>query len=81
MVQQEYQTIEQVKGPLVFVEKTEEIAYGDIVEIETPDGEVKKGEVLETSKDVVVVQVYEETQGIGQDARVRFLDQNVKMPV
>jgi V/A-type H+-transporting ATPase subunit B len=80
-MKQEYQTINEVSGPLVFVEKTENIAYGDIVEIETPDGEVKKGEVLETSKDVVVVQVYEETTGIGQDARVRFLDQNVKMPV
>ena len=81
MTQEEYQTIEQVKGPLVYVEKTRDIAYGDIVEIETPDGEVKRGEVLETSKDVVVVQVYEETQGIGQDARVRFMDENVKMPV
>ncbi len=80
MTQQEYQTIKEVKGPLVFVEKTDDIAYGDIVEVETPEGQVKKGEVLETSKDVVVVQVYEETQGIGQDARVRFLDQNVKMP-
>ena len=80
-MQQEYQTINQVKGPLVFVEKTEDIAYGDIVEIETPYGEVKKGEVLETSKDVVVVQVYEDTTGIGQDARVRFMDENVKMPV
>ncbi len=80
-MQQEYKTISQVKGPLVFVEKTDDIAYGDIVEVETPNGEVKKGEVLETSKDVVIVQVYEETQGIGQDARVRFLDQNVKMPV
>ncbi len=81
MTQQEYQTINQIKGPLVFVEKTDNVAYGDIVEIETPDGDVKRGEVLETSKDVVVVQVYEETQGIGQDARVRFLDENVKMPV
>lgn len=81
MTQEEYQTIEQVKGPLVYVEKTRDIAYGDIVEIETPDGEVKRGEVLETSKDVVIVQVYEETQGIGQDARVRFMDENVKMPV
>jgi V/A-type H+-transporting ATPase subunit B len=80
-MQQEYQTINQVKGPLVFVEKTEDIAYGDIVEIETPDGEVKKGEVLETSKDVVVVQVYEETRGIGQDASVRFMNENVKMPL
>lgn len=80
-MQEEYQTINQVKGPLVYVKKTENVAYGDIVEVETPDGDVKKGEVLETSKDVVVVQVYEETQGIGQDARVRFLNQNVKMPV
>ena len=81
MTQQEYQTISEVKDPLVFVEKTEDIAYGDIVEVETPDGEVKTGEVLETSKDVVIVQLYEETTGVGRDAKVRFLDQNVKMPV
>ena len=80
MTKQEYQTINQIQGPLVYVENTEDVAYGDIVEVETPDGEVKRGEVLETSKDVVVVQVYEETQGIGQDARVRFMDENVKMP-
>ncbi len=80
MTQQEYQTINEVKGPLVYVEKTHDVAYGDIVEIETPEGEIKKGEVLETSKDVVVVQVYEDTTGIGQDARVRFLDETVKMP-
>jgi V/A-type H+-transporting ATPase subunit B len=81
MTQQEYQTIREVKDPLVFVEKTEDIAYGDIVEVETPDGEVKRGEVLETSKDVVIIQLYEETTGVGRDAKVRFLDQNVKMPV
>jgi V/A-type H+-transporting ATPase subunit B len=81
MTQQEYQTINEVKDPLVFVEKTEDIAYGDIVEVETPDGEVKRGEVLETSKDVVIIQLYEETTGVGRDSKVRFLDQNVKMPV
>ena len=79
MTQEEYQTIKQIKGPLVYVENTKDVAYGDIVEIESPDGEVKRGEVLETSKDIVVIQVYEETQGLGQDARVRFMDENVKM--
>ena len=79
MTQEEYQTIQQIKGPLVYVENTKDVAYGDIVEIESPDGEVKRGEVLETSKDIVVIQVYEETQGLGQDARVRFMDENVKM--
>ncbi len=77
----EYQTVRDINGPLVFVEKTENVAYGDIVEIKTPEGERKRGEVLETSKDVVVVQVYEETTGLGRDARVTFLDKNVKMPV
>ncbi len=81
MTQQEYRTISQVKGPLVFVEETEEVAYGDIVEVETPEGEVKRGEVLESSKDTVVVQVYEETQGVGRDSKVRFLGESVKMPV
>ncbi len=80
MTQEEYQTIKQIKGPLVYVENTKDVSYGDIVEIETPEGEVKRGEVLETSKDIVVIQVYEETQGLGQDARVRFMDENVKMP-
>ena len=80
MTQEEYKTINQVKGPLVYVENTKNVAYGDIVEIEDSEGDVKRGEVLETSKDVVVVQVYEETQGIGQDASVRFMDENVKMP-
>nr|EGQ40975.1 MAG: archaeal/vacuolar-type H+ ATPase subunit B [Candidatus Nanosalinarum sp. J07AB56] len=81
MTQQEYRTISQVKGPLVFVEETEEVAYGDIVEVETPEGDVKRGEVLESSKDTVVVQVYEETQGVGRDSKVRFLGESVKMPV
>ncbi|MBY6287297.1 V-type ATP synthase subunit B [Nanohaloarchaea archaeon H12] len=80
MTQEEYKTINQVKGPLVYVENTKNVAYGDIVEIEDSEGDVKRGEVLETSKDVVVVQVYEETQGIGQDASLRFMDENVKMP-
>jgi len=80
-MQEEYKTINEISGPLVYVEKTHDVAYGDIVEIETPDGETKKGEVLETSKEIVVVQVYEETQGIGQDAHVRFMGENVKMPV
>jgi len=77
----EYKTITNIEGPLVFVEKAEEVAYGDIVRIKTPEGEVKKGEVLDTSKDVVVIQVYEETRGLGKGAKVNFMDESVKMPL
>lgn len=77
----EYQTVREINGPLVFVEKTENVAYKDIVEIKTPSGERKRGEVLDTSKDTVIIQVYEETRGIGRDAKVTFMDETVKMPV
>ncbi|MFB6167084.1 MAG: V-type ATP synthase subunit B [Candidatus Nanohaloarchaea archaeon] len=80
-VQAEYQTVEEIKGPLMYVKDTENVAYGDIVEIQTPEGEKRRGEVLETSKDMVIVQVYEETRGLGRDTSVKFLEQNVKMPV
>jgi vacuolar-type H+-ATPase subunit B/Vma2 len=33
-MQEEYKTINEISGPLVYVEKTHDVAYGDIVEIE-----------------------------------------------
>jgi V/A-type H+-transporting ATPase subunit B len=77
----EYQTITEVSGPLVYVETDEPIGYDEIVEIETPDGEVKRGQVLESSQGFVAIQVFEGTEGIGQDASVRFLGETLKMPV
>lgn len=79
--QAEYKTVEEIKGPLMFVKDTENVAYGDIVEIETPDGDKRRGEVLDTAKDMVVIQVYEETRGLGRDTTVKFLKENVKMPL
>ncbi|UWG46643.1 Archaeal/vacuolar-type H+-ATPase subunit B [Halanaeroarchaeum sp. HSR-CO] len=77
----EYQTITEISGPLVHVETDEPIGYDEIVEIETPDGTVKRGQVLETAGDVVAIQVFEGTEGIGRDASVRFLGETLKMPV
>ncbi|MEE6209712.1 ATP synthase subunit B [Salarchaeum sp. III] len=77
----EYQTITEVSGPLVYVEIDEPIGYDEIVEIETPSGETKRGQVLESSDGLVAIQVFEGTEGIGQDASVRFLGETMKMPV
>lgn len=77
----EYKTIKRVAGPLVFVEKTEPIAYADIVQISLPSGEVKNGQVLDTSDDMVVVQVFEGTSGIDVDSRVKFLGESLKLDV
>jgi len=77
----EYQTITEISGPLVFVDVDEPVAYDEIVEIETPNGDVKRGQVLESSDEFVAIQVFEGTEGIGQDASVRFLGETLKMPV
>jgi len=77
----EYRTINRIAGPLLFVEKTEPIGYGELVNIALADGSIKRGQVLDTSDEVVVVQVFETTAGIGKDSGVRFTGETIKMPV
>ncbi len=77
----EYHTISQIAGPLVFVEKTEPVGYGELVAIALPDGSTKRGQVLETSNELVVVQVFEGTGGIDKSSGVKFLGETFKMPV
>jgi V/A-type H+-transporting ATPase subunit B len=77
----EYRTITQIAGPLVFVEKTEPVGYGELVAISLPDGSTKRGQVLDTSTDLVVIQVFEGTGGIDRSSGVKFLGETFKMPV
>jgi len=77
----EYRTINKIAGPLVFLEKTEPIGYGELVNLVLADGSMKRGQVLDTSDELVVVQVFETTAGIGKDTGVRFTGEAIKMPV
>jgi V/A-type H+-transporting ATPase subunit B len=77
----EYQTITEISGPLVFAEVDEAIGYDEMVEIETPDGSTRRGQVLESSEGLVAIQVFEGTSGIDMDSSVRFLGETMKMPV
>jgi V/A-type H+-transporting ATPase subunit B len=77
----EYQTITEISGPLVFAEVDEPVGYDEIVEIETADGEVRRGQVLDTSSGTVAIQTFEGTGGIDRQSSVRFLGETMKMPV
>src|SRR3990172_5667817 len=81
MTAREYKTITEISGPLVFLEKTEPVGYGELVNIRLRDGAIKRGQVLDTSVDKVVVQVFEGTSGISMDASVKFLGETIKLPV
>ena len=77
----EYKTITEISGPLVFAEVDEPIGYDEIVEIETPDGETRRGQVLDSSSDHVAIQTFEGTGGIDRESSVQFLGETLKMPV
>lgn len=78
----EYRTVTKVSGPLIIVEGVSGAAYGEVVEIITPSGEVKRGQVLDAHEDRAVVQVYEGTRGIDTlQTRVRFTGETVKFGV
>jgi V/A-type H+-transporting ATPase subunit B len=76
----EYTTVAEVSGPLMMVEGVEGVAYKEIVEIETPTGEKRRGEVLEVKGDLAVVQVFEGTTDLNTDTtKVRFTGETAKI--
>src|SRR5947209_7229248 len=77
----EYRTISEIAGPLIFVEKTEPVGYNELVEVQLGDGRRKRGQVLDSSTTVVVVQVFEGTAGIDRASSVKFLGETIKLSV
>ncbi|TSD15297.1 ATP synthase subunit B [Haloglomus irregulare] len=80
-MQKEYKTITEISGPLVFAEVDEPVGYDEIVEIETPNGDIRRGQVLESTSEFVAIQVFEGTDGIDRNSSVRFLGETLQMPL
>lgn len=82
MPQISYKTVSQISGPLVFVEKVENAAYNELVEITLENGEKRTGQVLDTSKGLAVVQVFGPTSGMDvHGTRVKFLGNTARVSV
>jgi len=82
MAIKEYQTVTNIEGPLVFVDRVQNIGYNEIVEIVLPNGEKRKGQVLDTAKGKAVVQVFGVTTGLDiQKTKVRFLGETMHLGV
>jgi len=78
-MQKEYQTITEISGPLVFAEVDEPVGYDEMVEIETPNGDIRRGQILESTSEFVAIQVFEGTEGIDRESSVRFLGETLQM--
>ena len=78
----EYTTVTEVTGPLMVVDGVEGVGYNEIVEIETPAGEHRQGQVLEVQKDVAVIQVFEGTSDLNtKNTKTRFTGDTAKIGV
>jgi len=78
----EYKTIHDVSGPLVFVEKVRGVSFGEMVEVESGDGRVRNGQVIELNGDLAVVQVFGTTRGLDvENSKIRFKGEVIKLGV
>jgi V/A-type H+-transporting ATPase subunit B len=66
----------------MMVKHVEGVTYDELVEIELPSGEKRRGKVLEVNGDTAVVQLFESAQGINLAAsKVRFLGHPLELGV
>jgi len=77
LLTKEYQTVNYVSGPLLFLENAQDIPYGAMVKILLPDGEERNGQVLEVSEEYAVIQVLEETTGLDVAHTVVRMEEDV----
>jgi V/A-type H+-transporting ATPase subunit B len=82
LVTKEYRTLSQIKGPLIFVERIADVAYNEIVEIISPVGDVRLGQVLEVDRQRCMVRVFVGTSGLDlARTRVRFTGDVARLDV
>ncbi|MDH3388552.1 MAG: V-type ATP synthase subunit B [Gammaproteobacteria bacterium] len=76
MSELEYRKVSSIHGALIFLKGVDKIALGDRVVIRDKDGLRRNGQVIRTSKEVVMVQVFEGTENLDlENTWVRFLDE------
>uniref|UniRef100_A0A7C5Y3W9 A-type ATP synthase subunit B n=1 Tax=Caldiarchaeum subterraneum TaxID=311458 RepID=A0A7C5Y3W9_CALS0 len=78
----EYLSVQEIRGPLMIVGGVSGVAYDELVEVETADGERRLGRVIEVGEGRAVVQIFEGTQGLGiEGTKARFLGRTMEIPV
>lgn len=65
----EYSGVAEVRGPLIVVRGVDGVGWDEFAQIKLPSGEVRHGLVLEVDRDLAVVQVLEDTDGIEPGGR------------
>ena len=78
----EYRTIREVAGPLMMISDVEGVTYNELGEIELPNGDIRRCQVLEVDGTNALVQLFDSAAGINlAHSKVRFLGKSMELPV
>jgi V/A-type H+/Na+-transporting ATPase subunit B len=78
----EYLGADKVEGPLVIAEGYGNAAYGELVEVDVAGDGARFGQVLATSEDFAVIELWSETAGINpRDLVIRFRGETFRVGV
>jgi V/A-type H+-transporting ATPase subunit B len=82
MREKEYRMTSAARGALLFMQGVEEVALGDRVTVRDHRGQIRNGQVIRTSNDSVLVQVFEGTEDLDLETTwVRFLEEPFEVPL
>lgn len=78
----EYTTVKELTGPLMLVDKVQDVSYEELVEIELVNGERRRGRVLEITSQAALVQLFERASELGiKGVQVKFLGKGIQLDI
>jgi len=81
-MKKEYLVLDKVEGALIELSNVHQVGYGEIVKVESKDGDKKLGRVIKIDGDKVVVQVFGSTLGLSVDnTKVSFEGKPFEIPL
>lgn len=82
MKEKDYRMASAARDALLFLQGVPNVALGDRVWVRDQRGQKRNGQVIKTSQDVVLIQIFEGTQDLSlEQTWVRFLEEPFKLPL
>ncbi|MFX0002031.1 MAG: V-type ATP synthase subunit B [Candidatus Hodarchaeota archaeon] len=77
-----YKKIQQIIGPLLFLKNEHSAQYGEIVRIKTEDNNIRTGQIIKMTEDMIIVEVFEDTSGLSsENAEITFTEDTFKINI
>ena len=78
----EHKGVNAVDGPIIIVRRSENVFYGEIVDVRDRYGQKRTGRIIDISEEYAVVQIFGSTTGIDlSESHVEFLDTPMELRV